>query len=163
MAHEVYAILDWNCIYDLWTYAEKNRDPENSKVPYHLYFLFDEKVVRIKQEGEIDFQTINMRTKDDSLKGRIGDARNHSTASNFQMSIANNSPMSDRWDLELEFAALKDDMTRLYDYNTQLVNENESLRKLLQKTLDSFSIILEGRDDDKDGTTHKLTKEAKDT
>ncbi len=71
MKNEVYAILDWNCLYDLWNYAENKRDPDNPKVPYHLYFLFDEKVVRIKQEGEFEFQTINMRTKDESLKGRI--------------------------------------------------------------------------------------------
>ena len=71
MKSEVYAIVDWNCIYDLWAYAGSKRDPDNPNVPYHLYFLFDEKIVRIKQEGELDFQTINMRTKDDSLRGRI--------------------------------------------------------------------------------------------
>jgi len=47
------------------------------------------------------------------------------------------SPMSERWKrleyLELEYAALKDDMTRLYDNNTELLNENIELRERLLK------------------------------
>ena len=50
---------------------------------------------------------------------------------------ANSSPMADRWDrlerLELEHAALKDDMARLYDTNTALLNEHENLKEVLRK------------------------------
>ncbi len=71
MKSEVYAIVDWNCLYDLWNFAEKNRDPDKPNAPYHVYFLFDEKLVRIKKEGEYTYETINIHTKDDSLRGRI--------------------------------------------------------------------------------------------
>ena len=56
------------------------------------------------------------------------------------------SPLSDRWDrleyLELEFAALKDDMARLYDNNTAILNELEDLKKVLAmiKTLATIDV-----------------------